>query len=500
MLQFSNLAIEVAVANQGGAPESDTGLKNERSSKSQKNRGNVLTIKKLSLLLSFIASMTVITSCDEKEIYEKIDDGIVDDNRESGTFIRMNIEDANTLFITSTNSSSKLYGVKKSSLKSTSEIDGEIYEINCFDENEEPIEKRNPSHIFDAGDFVIVMFGYDECYFVNKTNGLIYAIPHECNPTYWEFHPTSEGIFFNSVFKLQVDKNNNVYYVANEYPYNLYQVSSITSGSIQFKQVSAVNDKVYGGFCVDKDGNILYSYSGDWGATNMRMRYRKIDGSFVNLLRYNPPYETHPVIWEYLLNVWTGTDGIMYGIMKSNDENKPTYLFKIQDGQIIKIRNVSKYMHELLKSFFYSFTIHDVFYVQGRIICNPISYFTQYTGNKSEYLIDISSESLYKEIPCSVQPNMVLNDQLCSFDDKAFSCTLIDIDTGKTSLLYDLDESKLSNYDIDKIMSVTDSGVVFSAVQLSDGNYIVAKIGLDNSVTIQQTIEGKVTIVMPLNL
>ena len=116
------------------------------------------------------------------------------------------------------------------------------------------------------------------------------------------------------------------------------------------------------------------------------------------------------------------------------------------------------------------------------------------------YLIDISNESLYKEIPTTVYPNMVINDQLCYFDEEDFSCTLVDIDTGETSLLYSLNKSILGNYDIDKIMSVTESGITFSAVQLSDGKYIVAKIGLDNSVTIQQTIEGNVSVLMPLNI
>jgi len=41
MLQFSDLTIETAVANQSGAMEADTISKNGQSSKSQMSRGNI---------------------------------------------------------------------------------------------------------------------------------------------------------------------------------------------------------------------------------------------------------------------------------------------------------------------------------------------------------------------------------------------------------------------------------------------------------------------------
>ena len=99
----------------------------------------------------------------------------------------------------------------------------------------------------------------------------------------------------------------------------------------------------------------------------------------------------------------------------------------------------------------------------------------------------------------SVQPNMVVDDQLAYFDHRTLSCTLINIDTGETFLLYDLDESKLSDYRIDRIINVTESGVVFSAQKFSDSNYVIAKIGLDNVVTIQKNTEGIVTVFVPLS-
>ena len=49
-------------------------------------------------------------------------------------------------------------------------------------------------------------------------------------------------------------------------------------------------------------------------------------------------------------------------------------------------------------------------------------------------------------------------------------------------------------------MRVTETEGLFSAVDMRDGTYIVAKVGLENVVTIQKIIEGQVTVVMPLNL
>ena len=469
MLQFSNSTIGTAVANHSGAMEADTIFKNRASLKSHTSRTNFLAMKRISLLFVLCASLMFIASCDKGK-----------DEDKSGKFNRMNIEEAKTLFITSSDTGSKIYGVKKSSSKSTADIDGEIYEISYLDENGNQIEKNfNPTDILDAGDFVIVKFDGHESYFINKTNGLIYAIPEDYFPTAAIHRP--DAFFFSTTGKIQLDKNKNIYYInegaSASLMWGLYKVSSIASSAIQFNQVSAVNDKIYG-FCVDDLGQILYSHN-----NGQLFRIRKSDGSFANIDRNT--------LDEYMLCVWKGTDGLMYGIMRYTVDYDPNnfYLMKIQEGQIIKIRDVYQEFEYFPQ---YISTVDNiVFYVQGKIFLN----IPQGTG-----FINISSGSLYKEIPCSVKPNMVLNDQLCYFDDKTFSCTLINIDTGETSLLFDLDESRLSNYDIDKIMSVTNSGVTFSAVQLSDGKYIVARIGLDNSVTIQQTIEGKVSVVLPLNL
>ena len=436
------------------------------------------------LVLAFLAISTTFTSCDKN-------------NKETGTPTRMNIDEAKSLFIASSNSGSKIYGVKKSSsfTKSTNEMDGEIFEISFLDETGNPIVKEHPRHIYDAGNFIIVCFGNHqefllrEAYFVNKSNGLIYAIPKNKLPlVYLDESDKSPSMFMGRLNKVQLDENGNVYYVGlPEARKTLYQVSPVASSAINITQVSVVNDYVVN-FCVDGNGNILYF--GSDNSSEAAFRYRKAsDGSFVNFAPY----------WEeHNSKIWTGTDGMMYEI-KINYADSSLYhgtkisFTKIQNGQ-----NSDIIKEDILKGSFIDFY---GFYVQGRIILLSRG------QDMKNYIIDISDATSFKIVPCSIQTNLplqdkllVAEDKLCYFNYDTFSFTFIDIDTGQTSLLYHFDKSKLSNYDVDKILSVSGSGVVFSAVQMSDGKYVIAKLDTNGAITIQQAIEGTVSVVVPLNL
>jgi len=419
--------------------------------------------------------LILITSCVKKEV----DGG----NNKNGTFTRMNIENVNTLFIASSNQGSKMYGFKESSLKGTSsEKDEEIFEIRYLDENGKPVEKNNPDFVYDIGDFIYVLF-LDEldgstAYFVKKTDGLIYQIPLVNSPPARSGSYEQKNKLFSFFGLIQLDEKRNVYYPCHSSA--LYKVSSIASSEIQFNEVSVEND-ITTGFCVDNEGQIIYAYRPD-NATLESARYRKQDGTFVDMTIDD--YDTGKIRC-----FWKGTNGCLYGFMQTPVDGGVCFV-KIQEGQIVKIRDVN---HDILLYGFDKFS-KNTFEVQGRII-----YCIRSSSNTNNWhLIDISNESSYKETLCSVQPNMVVKNQLCYFDDQTFSCTIINIDTGETSLLFDLDESQLSNFAIDKIISVTESGVVFSCMQLSDGKNFIVKIGLDNSVTVQQVIEGKISIITPL--
>jgi len=443
-------------------------------------------------VIAALAISATFTSCDKNK------------DKESGTPKRMNIDEAKSLFIASSNSGSKIYGIKSSSsTKSTSEMDGEIFEISYLDESGNTVVKDNPRHIYDAGDFIIVCFGGNnmtpvphEAYFVNKSNGLIYAIPQDKLPfVYLEEYDISPARFLGCFSKVQLDRYGNVYYIGlPETKKTLYKVTPVASSAINITQVSVVNDWVVC-FLLDGVDNILYY--GSKSNSESVFRYRKAsDGSFVSYTKF----------WEeHRSKIWTGTDGIMYEITFDRHHNmvetgpglrveytKVSFM-KMQDGQSSSI--IQEDIVEGFISGFYGF------FVQGRIILLSRGH------GINNYLIDVSDESSYKIVPCSIQTNLpfedkflVVEDKLCYFNYDTFSYTLIDIDTGQTSLLYSFDKSKLGNYDVDQIISVTESGIVFSAAQLSDGKYVVAKLDTNGTVTIQQTIEGTVSVVLPLNL
>lgn len=436
-----------------------------------------------------------------------------------GKFSRMNIVDAKTLYIASANSVSKMYGIKNSSLKSTSDGD-EVYEINYLDENDNPIEDKTPSYIYDAGDFLIVIFEQHkqyysgwvtkrEAYLVKKSNGLVYEIPDE-------YFPSINGnneLFFNKNTNIRrfrysnvindfdflnfcYDKDKNIYYTITRCsgmggcPQILYKVSPISSATINFQQVSDNNDNVWG-YCIDNHGNLIY------GSGYEQMRYGSTNGSFS---------EPIPTIFRYFNDapleiyrfVWVGTDGIMSlkeetaeqlpdgGILVSSEYPK-YFLMKIENGKFVRKR-------EIMLDFSNGYpSSYNVFYVQGKVI------YSHYNKNTAT-LVDISNENSYQEIPCSVEANIVINGELYHFDRNTFSLTHINIDSGTTTPIFALDKSVLNGYIIACIMDVTENGILLGAYRLSDNMRVVVQIGLNNVVNILQENSGEVQVILPLNL
>ena len=289
------------------------------------------------------------------------------------------------------------------------------------------------------------------------------------------------------------DKNNNYYYTAirclssGECPHILYQVSSISNAGINFKQVSAGNETVQG-FCIDDAGNIIYCRAGgEW------MRYISATGNIGEPIPIITRTNGDAPMSAYKF-VWNGSDGIMAlftmwgeynldGWYSSFSKNKH-YLMKLKNGQFEKIKELSLDFSNNYPS------SYNVFYVHEKVIYN------HYYGDAIT-LVDISNENSYREIPCSVEANIVINDELYNFDKNTFSLTHINIDNGTTTPIFSLDKSVLSDYLITCIMDVTESGIMFGAYRLSDKINVVAKIGLDNVLTILQSNSGEISIVMP---
>jgi hypothetical protein len=412
------------------------------------------------LMITVLIVATVFTSCKH------------DDEEPAGEFYRMNIDEAKTLVFTlKETGGNKLYGIKKSSL--VGDVLGEAYEISCFDINGKKIMNDDYYiNAFDAGDNIIVFFdpyipsstGSSvqfgiKAYLVKKINGLIKEIPNEYLPNYYQHY------IFRACKSVQFDKYRNFYYIIDG---DLCQVSSSGSSEFRFSHLFLKEDIVYG-FCTDDEGQILYSNT----IMNNKLKLRKLDDTIVSL---EPDFEV----------AWKGTDGVLYGITVETEQvddwvYQYRYLVKIQNGEVIKIREVDFY-------------IGDVFYVQDKIIAN--SY--RYDGFYSSCLVDISNETAYKEISCSISANMVINNQLCILHHYSFYCESIDLDTGATSPLFTLSQLALNGYYMDKIFSVTETGVVFSGLD-RDSKPVFAIVGNNDIITPHPIIQGQVSLVLLLN-
>jgi len=387
---------------------------------------------------------------------------------ENNQLASITIQNAKALFISSSaQGGNKLYGIKSSALKSGDE--DEIFEIKYLNSAGEEIIKSNPSKIYNSKSYVVLMFGYGETYLVNKTSGKTFALPQEYMPyMYEEKYPLFVG---TSMFR--EDGNNNLYF--NQGGSKIFKLSLNSPSSLQFEQVSAVNDNVHD-FCVDGDGNIFYRGYG--GIYEYLYRYRKADGSFIlpdfgEWQNYQKSYQKN-----YILNIWVGLDEQMYVTQgKYVNDNLIVMLSTIQDGVFTPIKEVNLFIND-----------SEIFYVQGKMICA-----------QDGLLYNIASANDYFEIPCALMPTLMLNGELYNFDKETFKLTKIDVSTGTTSLVSNFDKTKLGNYDIDKIINVSVSGITFSATDLRNGNYVVAKISTDNSVEVQTTITGTVATIVSLN-
>ena len=460
-------------------------------------------MKKVTLFLIWILSTSIlIPSCKDDDIK----------GEKSGKLSRMNIADAKMLYITSHESVSKLFGIKKSSiLISMYETNDEIYEIEYFDENSEPIEDKAPHYIYDAGDFLIFFFkkvdGWlveEEVCFVRKIDGKVFEVPNDYIPSLSGYNKlifnsniNKRSVYSNRISDLDFlnicyDKDNNFYYTAiscqddGTCPHTLYCVPSISNAAINFKQVSAESETVWG-FCVDNTGNAIYGRAGgEW------MRYVSNDGIISEPIPVIIRAQNSDYPLEVYLFVWAGTDGIM-SLKEERGEQFPDgsftshqtpkyYLMKMENGKFINKREIMLDFKNSLPS------SYNVFYVDKKI------FYSHYN-----VLVEISNENSYREIPCSVKANTVINDKLYNFNIESFSLTHINTDNGATTLIFNLDKSVLSDYHIAYIMDVTESSVTFGAYRLSDRMYFVAKINLDNSVTMLQDNSGEVSAITFLN-
>lgn len=442
-------------------------------------------MKKIFVLSFALFSMMLFqTSCRD----EISNDPIPGDT--DNTLVSVNIVGVKSMFIASSASGAKLYGVKADLNRSTS--DEQVFEIKYYNAAGDTISKSNPAYIYNMKDFIILAFGstyygFEEVYLVKKLDGIVFKISRDYYPHVVANRYTYDEMYVNTFDKIQEDANNNMYFMTyltySPHKKTIYKVSLSSPSSLEFIEVSAVTDDVKG-FCVDNSGNILYSY---YGETENKYRFRYAAGNFANFVRFIPNNYNS----QYMDIVWTGTDGVMYGALEVIEGGVYARhdLVKIENGAFTVLKPLGVRLSPMESTSNDYDYINNIFNVQGKIF---------YSQNNK--LINISNVAECVALPCAVVANLVLNNNLFSFNSTTFALTAIDISTGNTSLVYDLDETKLSNFDIDKIIDVSSlEGITFSAVNLNNGQYVVVKISTDNTVTIQNAIVGTITTVMALN-
>jgi hypothetical protein len=440
--------------------------------------------EKIQTILLTVVIITGLISCEKNN-----DESIESKNNELS---EITIQEAQSIFICSSQTETKLYGIKKSQLKSSGR--NEIFEIKYINADGDTIQKQNPASVFNITNFVLLAFGdehnFNEAYLVNKDSGKVFKIPSKYMPHIVGNKYHYDEKFFSSMNKIQEDGGNNMYYTtyqpSSPHKKTLYQISLNTPSSLVYKEVSAVTDDIKG-FCVDKDGSILYTYDTD-EIYDLTQRYRKTDGSFI--IFNNPAIQPY----TFINIIWTGTDGSMYAhISKSQEEfpwGKIHSIARIDNGELKILKsNISgiQKIETLVNGYRYDY-VGNVFNIQ-----NGIFY------SQEGVLLNLSNYSSYNEIPCSKIANTVLNDKLYHFDKITFELNHIDTNNGTVSLVYDLEEKVLSNYDIDRILYVESDGITFSAIDLNNGSYIVAKIDINNTITVHKSITGTVTTVLSLN-
>lgn len=434
-------------------------------------------MKKIQLFIIFCLSLFLVSSCESGG----------DDNPTEGKLTVVDIRDAKSLFISKIDDySSKLYGVKNKSKASIGKATGEdleCYEILFIDEYGDTIKKDNPTYIFNIEDFIILSFGsqtgFRESYLIKKADGKVFEIPYIYQPhTVYNKYTWGEQYLILKD-KIQEDASNNIYYTNYEtnspHKKTLYKISLNTPSELVFEEVSAVNDDVYG-FCVDNLGNVLY-HTGYY--SDKKARYRKPVGEFAMDSAFNE-----------LDLIWKGVDGVMYAVRSVYNDNtyrRDRAFVKLVDGEVTLINDIPDGV-ELNMVYIDNENKYNVYQVQGNIILS-----------QSDKLFNLSKEDKLGFVACDKIASTVIDDKLYSFDSNTFACYEIDINTGATTLEYSLDKTKLQGIDIDKIITVSLDGVTLSGVSLSNGQYVVVKISTDNSVTVQQSIAGKVTYVQAIN-
>lgn len=374
------------------------------------------------------------------------------------TLNKLNIEDAKSLFIsssinTSNSENSKLLAYSSNSSTSNKLFkitnDGYIEEVTYKDQNGNNfISIYSPKKIVNIDSrYIYIEFEYNSAYLVNKSTGYIYSL-------------NNIGVacdilnYFDNVGSIQSDSFGNIYYCCfDSNGMNLMKLDTSKPENIAATQLNPTTESV-DTFRVDNLGNVLFTgrLRTETSGTSSIQRIRKINGGFYNLDADN------------YVSYWLGLDGNFYYSSKDDivkkviidanfDITEENYFTEnIATGQCIPTMWSS-----------------SIFKFSNKIIMidpNQSKIFEAYNSEKSVKEITLNSFTLDKIVTAVQSSNYLYI--ACNNNS-----TIIKVNPSDYSYTILLPEG---TYDVTSMSVSDDDKLVFNALRMADGKNILGEI------------------------
>lgn len=410
-----------------------------------------------SFRFSFLVLLIVLSlvSCSDKENYK------------AGPVVKMNLTDAEGLFIgkISRSSTGRMSSNGRTTFTKTDEInrlfkvsaDGYIQEVEYEDENGTVIrEERQPTEVVAVDDkYLIVVFDDYHTYLVRKTDGATFSLENIGRPD----NKNMTGIISDYVSS---DKYGNIYY-KNQHRL-IMKIDVSNPDALVATTYSAPGDLVYS-FGIDKNGNV--AYAGADINNNFTSRCKKSSGGY-ELLQGDPT------------SFWTGLDDSLY-YHNGNIERLSFDPFKID-----------RYSDQIsvpcgFKSFLKIKNKGVIIAVGG---CTYI--YQLYSKNGVTKNIPFSDVNI-----TAIKTSAASDDYyyLAGTNGQGESVLLkIDPLTGEYSSIIN------GGYDVSKVSVLAGDKILFNALRLSDGKLVLGRIEEDGSINIlNSSLDEPVTVLTRVN-
>jgi hypothetical protein len=394
----------------------------------------------------------------------------VDDVIKSNKLNTLDIVNANSLFIASNNLKSSINENKL--FKITKE--GYIEEVKFFDsEGIEMTVENSPVAIYNVNStYVIVLFGSDYInvysgYLVRKSDGAVFSL---------EKYPMPLLNYFNNFNPVQIDENNNIYYLSTIEGYSnfseqLIKINTNNPSSLTSLVISPSSEHVET-YNIDKLGNVIYygRQLDEISGSSSIYRILKTNGGLYNLASGTDSF-------------WRALDGNLYFIGENNNIKK----IVIDDNNNVIIEDYGS-----IPDFYYNpydsyiLTLMDKVYIIDQ---NAI--FEVFNSTNTPKQVD--------KVNLSTIKNAVASDNYyyISGNDQSNNSTLYKIDAESNTFMNILTPG---DYDIYSMTVSSDDILTFSALRMMDGKKIIGEIGSNCVFTIlDEELNAEIKILERIN-